>query len=125
MIDAAPTTVAPAARATSIVSRVDPPVVTTSSTTSTRSLGSKRETAPQAQRPVLPLGEDRAHAERPADLLADDDAAERRRQHDVGTKRRARASASAAPQASASRGCCSTSAHCRYPGLCSPEVSRK
>ena len=39
MIDAAPTTSAPAARATSIVSRVDPPVVTTSSTTRTRSPG--------------------------------------------------------------------------------------
>src|SRR6185436_6222358 len=37
-IDAAPTTWPPAARATWIVSRVDPAVVTTSSTTRTRSL---------------------------------------------------------------------------------------
>ena len=37
-IDAAPTTCPPAALATSIVSRVDPPVVITSSTTSTRSV---------------------------------------------------------------------------------------
>ena len=39
MIAAAPTTCAPAARATSIVSRVEPPVVTTSSTTRTCSPG--------------------------------------------------------------------------------------
>ena len=39
MMAAAPTTSAPAPRATSMVSRVDPPVVTTSSTTSTRSPG--------------------------------------------------------------------------------------
>src|SRR6188768_1556831 len=34
-------------------------------------------------------------------------------------------SAMARPQASASGGCWSTRAHCRYPGLCSPEVRRK
>ena len=78
----APTTVAPAARATSIVSRVEPPVVTTSSTTSTLSSGLKREATPQRQPAVLPLGEDRAHAERARHLVADDDAAERRREHD-------------------------------------------
>ena len=77
-IAAAPTTVAPAARATSIVSRVEPPVVTTSSTTSTLSLGAQREATPQRQPAVLPLGEDRAHAERARHLVADHDAAERR-----------------------------------------------
>ena len=66
MIAAAPTTSAPAARATSIVSRVDPPVVTTSSTTRTFSPGVEREAAPQRQRAVLPLGEDRADAQRRA-----------------------------------------------------------
>ena len=82
MIAAAPTTCAPGASATRAVSRVEPPVVTTSSTTSTRSSRRQREAAAQRQRAVLPLGEQRAHAERARDFLADDDAAERRRQHD-------------------------------------------
>ena len=43
MMAAAPTTCAPAARATSIVSRVEPPVVTTSSTTRTRSPASNEK----------------------------------------------------------------------------------
>ena len=81
MIAAAPTTTAPAARATSIVSLVEPPVVTTSSTTSTFSPGSERESASERQLPVLALGEDGADAKRAADFLADDDAAQRRRQH--------------------------------------------
>jgi hypothetical protein len=55
-----------------MVSRVDPPVVSTSSTTSTRSLGA----------PVQPLGKDRTYAEGPSDLLSNHDAAERRRQDD-------------------------------------------
>ena len=52
-----PTTSAPAARATSIVSRVDSPVVTTSSTTTTRSRGARLEPAPQQEPAVLPFGE--------------------------------------------------------------------
>ena len=40
----------------------------------------EREPAPEHQRPVLALGEDRPHAERASDFLADDDAAERRRE---------------------------------------------
>ena len=81
-IDAAPTTVAPASLATSIVSRVEPPVVTTSSTTRTRSRGRQREAAPERQPSVLALGEDRPDAQRAAHFVADDDAAERGRQDD-------------------------------------------
>ena len=46
------------------VSCVEPPVVTTSSTTRTFSPGYERKAAPQRQRAVLPLREDRADAER-------------------------------------------------------------
>ena len=67
--------------ATSVASRVDPPVVITSSTTSTRSAADSVNPRRSVSTPVLPLGEDRAHAERAPDLLADDDAAERRREH--------------------------------------------
>jgi hypothetical protein len=82
MIAEAPTTCAPASRATSIVSRVDPPVVITSSTT-THPIGRfDAKAAAQHQAAILPLRKDRAHPEARADLLADDDAAERRRQHD-------------------------------------------
>ena len=45
-------------------------------------MSGQREAAAQRQRAVLPLREDRAHAERTADLLADDHTAERRRHHD-------------------------------------------
>jgi hypothetical protein len=76
MIAAAPTTTAPAARATSIVSRVDPPVVTTSSTTSTRSPGESENPRPQRQLPILTLREQRAHTEGTTDFLADHDPAE-------------------------------------------------
>ena len=57
---------------------------------------------------VLPLGEDRAHAERAADLLADDDAAERRRQHDGRPQAARRDRAMARPSASA---CCGMLQH--------------
>ena len=74
---------APAARATSIVSRVDFPVVNTSSTTSTRSPGDRlkprRSVSAGAARS---LREYRAHAERARHFVADDQAAQRRRQHD-------------------------------------------
>jgi hypothetical protein len=75
----APTTIAPAARATSIVSRVDPPVVTTSSTTDTFSPGSSAKPRRSVSAAVLALREDGADAERPPDFLADHDAADRRR----------------------------------------------
>jgi hypothetical protein len=39
------------------------------------------ESAPQRHHAVLPLGEHRAHPERAADFLADDNAADRRREH--------------------------------------------
>ena len=48
--------------------------------------GREREAAPQHQLAVLSLGEDGADAERAPDLLTDDDAAERRRQHDLGVE---------------------------------------
>jgi enediyne biosynthesis protein E4 len=51
MIAPAPTTVPPDSRATSIVSRVAPPVVTTSSTTSTRSPGSIEKPRRSVSRP--------------------------------------------------------------------------
>ena len=53
MIAAAPTTVAPCAAATSIVSRVDPPVVSTSSTTSTRSAGDSEKPRRSASAPSV------------------------------------------------------------------------
>src|ERR1044071_4418193 len=43
--------------------------------------GIESESAPQRQPPVLPLGKDRANAQRAADLLADHDSAEGGRQH--------------------------------------------
>ncbi len=48
--------------------------------------GGERETTPQHQLAVLPLGEDGANAERARDFLTDDNAAERRRQHDLGVE---------------------------------------
>jgi len=41
--------------------------------------GLEREPAPQRQRTILPLGEDRPDTQRPADLLPDDDSSESRR----------------------------------------------
>ena len=41
----------------------------------------QREPAPEHETPVLPLGEERTDAERARRLLADDDAAERGREH--------------------------------------------
>ena len=75
---AAPTTSAPAARATSMVSRVDNPVVTTSSTTSTRSPGARWNPRRSSEPAVLSLGKERPNAERPRHLVADDHAAQRR-----------------------------------------------
>ena len=43
----------------------------------------ERKPPAQHERAVLSFGEHRAHAERTADLLADDDAAKRRREHHV------------------------------------------
>ncbi len=88
MIAPAATTVAPACRATSIVSRVDPPVVTTSSMTMTRSAASRVKAAPQRELAILPLGKYRAHAERARDFMSDDEAAERRREHGGDAGRR-------------------------------------
>ena len=48
----------------------------------------EREPAPQRERAVLALREDRAHAERAAHLVADDDATERWRQDDGRRKHR-------------------------------------
>ena len=73
-----------------MVSRVDPPVVSTSSTTSTRSLAASVKPRRSVSTPVLPLGENGAHAQRTADFVSDHDAAKRRRQHD-GRAQRARA----------------------------------
>ena len=86
MIDAAPTTVAPAARATSIVSRVDPPVVTTSSTTSTRSPGASVKPRRSVSAPSCRSAKIARTPSARADLLADDDAAERRREHDLSAQ---------------------------------------
>ena len=99
--------------ATCIVSRVDPPVVSTSSTTSTRSVSASVKPRRSVSTPSCRSAKMRAHAERAADLVADDDAAERRRQHDGRRAGRASRSAMARPSASACAGCCSTSAHCR------------
>ena len=63
------------------VSRVDPPVVTTSSTTSTALARSDGKAAPQRERPILPFGEDGADAERPGHFLPDDDSTEGGREH--------------------------------------------
>ena len=49
------------------------------------------ESAPQRQLAVLPLGEHRADAERAADLVTDDDAAERGREHRPSAAKLARA----------------------------------
>ena len=68
---------APAARTTSITSRVEPPVVITSSTTTTPSPGRMREAAAQGHRAVLALGEEGAAAESPRHLVGDDHAAQR------------------------------------------------
>src|SRR6185503_14069952 len=46
-----------------------------------------RESPPQRQLAVLPLGKNRSNTKRTADLLPDDDAAERRRQDHVRRKR--------------------------------------
>ena len=86
MIDAAPTTSAPAARATSIVSRVEPASRHDVLDDQDPFTGRERETAPQHQLAVLSFGEDGADAERPPDFLPDDDAAERRREHDLRTE---------------------------------------
>ena len=99
----------PAASATCIVSRVEPPVVDDVFDDEHAFAGSDREAAAQHEAAVLPLGEHRAHAERAPDLVADDDAAERRRQHDGrattrGPSRRApRPSASAVLRDAAAR----------------------
>ena len=82
MIAAAPTTCAPAASATArrlarrAAGRDD--VLDDEHAIGWR----QREAAAQRQRAVLTLGEHRADAERAPDFLADDDAAERRRQDD-------------------------------------------
>ena len=81
MMEAAPTTRAPAAVSASIVSRVEPPVVTTSSTTRTLSPG--RTVKPRRKRhpPGLALGPDEARAEGARHLVADDEAADGGRGH--------------------------------------------
>ena len=71
-----PATCAPCARTTSITSRTDSPVVTTSSTTSARSVGAERKAAAQHRRAALFLDEDRFGAELARDFVAEHDAAD-------------------------------------------------
>ena len=87
MMAAAPTTRAPAARATSIVSCVDPPVVTTSSTTRTFSPGDNEKPRRSVSLPSCRSAKIARTPSARADFLPDDNAAERRREHDVGAER--------------------------------------
>src|SRR5947207_2465396 len=123
-IPAGPTTWAPAARATWMVSRVEPPVVITSSITSTRSAAPSMNPRLSVSAPsTRSANSARTPSARPTSwpMTMPPSAGERTA---VGFSASVRA-AMAAPSASACRGCCSTSAHCKYPELCSPEVSRK
>src|SRR5262249_14253989 len=123
-IDAAPTTCAPAASATAIVSRVEPPVVITSSTISTRSSGSSVNPRRSMSAPSCRSAKSaRTRSARPTSCpitippSAGDSTA-------VACRCRVRP-AIALPRRSAYAGCCSTSALCRYRSLCSPDESLK
>ena len=112
MIAAAPTTVAPCADATSMVSRVEPPVVSTSSTTSTRSSGDSVKPRRSARAPSVRSAKiARTPSARPTSwpITMPPSAGD---STTVGDQPRV-AAAMAAPSASARAGCCSTSAHCR------------
>ena len=82
MMAAAPVTRAPNPSAAAIVSRVERPVVMTSSTTSTRSDASSVKPSTEHEFAVLALDENRPHAERAPHFLADDDPSERGGQND-------------------------------------------
>ena len=105
----------PASSIAAIASRDDRPVVTTSSTISTRCAGLEREAAAKLERPFGPLDEHRRLAQRPAHFMADDHPAHRRR--DDRVDRLAHPPGSLAASARASRsaraGSISTRAHCR------------
>ena len=124
---AAASTLAPACFRTSITSRELPPVVTTSSITTAVSPGStsnpRRSTiAPFASRSVkMNRAPERRATSWPMIRPADG----RGRHHVNIAVRRQPRSRVLTPNCSAMSGCCSTFAHCRYSGLCSPLVSRK
>ena len=67
-----------------MTSRVEPPVVMASSTTTTFLAGLQRETAPERHRAVLVLGEQRTAAQRAGDLVGDQDSAQGGRHHGSG-----------------------------------------
>ena len=81
MIAPAPTTVAPAAAAHAMVSRVDNPVVTTSSMTTTRSMGESVNPRRSVSAPSCRSAKMAPDAKRARHFVADDQAAERRREH--------------------------------------------
>ena len=77
MIEPTPKTWTPAARSSSITSRVLPPVVTTSSTTTAVSPGVRKNPRRRVILPGgVPFGEQEAGAHGPGDLVADDQAAQ-------------------------------------------------
>lgn len=76
-----PATSPPRPRTRSTVCWTRPPLVTTSSATRTFLTRLDRKTALQDQLAVLLVRENRADSERTGDLLADDQAADRRRDH--------------------------------------------
>ena len=112
MIDAAATTLAPSPCNAATVSRVEPPVVTTSSTTSTLSCG---ETEKPRRKTILPFSRSvqmkRAPSARATSwpIMRPPIAGETT----VSIFSDLKLSAMLRPNASASRGCCKTSAHCR------------
>ena len=112
------------ARSSSMTSRVLPPVVTTSSTTTAVSPGSTEKPRRRVILPGrVPLGEQEAGAHGPSHFMADDQAAQRRRDHYLAFRHTL--AASSRPKRSASAGCCRTRAHWRYSLECRPLVRRK
>ena len=112
MTAAAATTVAPHCLATSIVSRVEPPVVSTSSTMTTRSPASREKPRRSVS---TPSARSAKIARTPSARATSWPMMRPPSAGDSTTVAFAAGSfaASARPQASASAGCCSTSAHCR------------
>ena len=112
---AAAATPAAGASTAAIASREDRPVVTMSSTISTRVAGLEAEAAAKLERALRPLDEHRRLAQRAAHFVADDHPAHRRRDDDVDllADLGRELAASARASRSARAGSISTRAHCR------------
>src|SRR5690348_920552 len=122
---AAATGLPPACSTTAIVSRVDPPVVHTSSTTSTRSPGLNANPLLSAIRPEESLSTNIARTPSPRATSCPTSTPPNAGEATQSTAMSRNFAASSLPSRSAMSGYCNTSAHCTYIALCLPLDSSK